>query len=258
MKSDTFILKSIMFLSLLFVFSVTSVLCGYAGDDADMAKKLMAKSVEAMGGVEKATSWNTRIDTGHLVSIWEGWGTLNANCTQHTKKPDKMKIDQDYSAYDHPFFMTYYCNGGDVWVNVNLGIRQHPRYTTQMTNTMRRVDGLAYYLTTCDTVYLVNDVPDDSLFVGSSLSRVGVVDQGDTLLFDIDTTTWLPVRRIEEGGNTHVIMEDYREVAGLKVPFHITGYHGGVKATEYTWEDVSFDKPIDDALFEEDRPKKTE
>lgn len=258
MKSDKIVFKTIVVLLLLFAFSVSSALCGYAGDDSEMAKKLIAQSVEAMGGLEKATSWNTRIETGHLVSIWEGWGTLNANCTQHTKKPDKMKIDQDYSAYNHPFFMTYYCNGEDVWVNVNLGIRQHPRYTEQMTNTMRRVDGLAYFLTACDTFYLVNEIPDDSLFTGSTLSRVGVVDQGDTLLFDIDNSTMLPVRRIEESGNTHLIMEDYRDVAGLKVPFHVTGYHGGVKAIEYTWEDISFDKPIDDAVFEENRPAKTE
>ena len=258
MKSDILHFRKLVLLSLLVAFSLAFASRGAADDDGDAAQKLIAQSIEAMGGLDTATSWKTRIDTGHLVSIRPGWGTLHANCTQLTKKPDKMKIDQDFSAYDHPFFLIYYYNGGDVWVNVNLGIRQHPRYTEQLTNTMRRVDGLAYFMTACDTFYVVHDIPDDSLFAGSSLSRVGVVDEGDTLLFDIDNSTMLPVRRIEESGNTHIIMEDYREVAGLKIPFHVTGYHGGVKAVEYTWEDISFDKPIDDAVFEENRPAKTE
>lgn len=255
MKPTGVIWKSLVLVTVL---AAGSLLCGVsaqAGDDADAAKQLIAKSVDAMGGLEKATAWKTRVDKGDLISIRPGWGRLHANCTQYIKKPDKMKIDQDFSAYDHPFFLIYYYNEGDVWVNVNLGIRQHPRYTEQLTKTMRRVDGLAYFLAKCDTFFLVNDIPDDSLFTGSSLSRVGVVDLGDTLLFDIDKDSMLPVRRIEEGGNTHVIMDDYREVAGLKVPFHITGYHGGVKAVEYTWKDISLDVPIDDAIFEEDRPK---
>lgn len=77
---------------------------------------------------------------GLHTAIWEGWGTLKADAGRFVKKPDKMKLDQYFSAYDHPFFFAYYYNGGDVWAMVNLGVRQHPRYTQRMTKAMKRVD----------------------------------------------------------------------------------------------------------------------
>jgi hypothetical protein len=238
----------------MFLLSVSVMPAARADEGAAAAKKILEQSVAALGGMKATTGWKT----SRMISIRPGWGTLEANVTESIKKPNKMKIDQDFSAYDNPFFFIYYYNDGDVWVNVNLGIRQHPRYTEQLTKMMRRIDGLGYFLSSCDTFYVVQDVPDDSLIAGSSIERVGVVDDGDTLLFDIDTATHLPVRRIEERGATQLLMDDYRDVAGMKVPFHVTGYHSGEKAAEYFWKTIEFDKPIDDAIFEEDRPKKEE
>ncbi|MBI4720067.1 MAG: hypothetical protein HY770_02330 [Chitinivibrionia bacterium] len=222
------------------------------------AKQILEQSLEALGGMQKTTGWQTRIDSGRMVSIRPGWGTLQAKATQFIKKPDKMKFDQDFSAYDHPFFFIYYYNAGEVWVDVNLGIRQNPRYTEQLTNTMKRIDGVGHFLAACDTFFVVKDVPDDSLIAASTVQRVGVVEDGDTLLFDIDTATRFPVRRIEESGTTHVLMDDYRDIAGMKVPFHVVGYHNGEKATEYFWETITFNEKIDDAIFEENKPKKEE
>ena len=219
------------------------------------AKDLLAKTVESMGGLKKATAWKTRIDRGTMTSNWPGWGELHAVCTQSVKKPDKLKLDQDYSAYDHPFFFVYYYNEGDVWCNVNLGIRQHPRYTKLMTNRMKRIDGPAYFLSHCDTLFLADPVPDDSLFNGSDLDRIGVVDNGDTLFLDVDKKTHLPVRRIQDGGGTHVLLSDYRDVNGLKLPFHEIVFQNGQK-TEYVWQNIEFNAKIDEKIFEEDRPKK--
>ncbi len=228
---------------------------GYSSEKNNPARDLLARTVKTMGGMEKATSWRTRIDRGTMISNWPGWGELHAACTQSVKKPDKLKLDQDYSAYDHPFFFIYYYNQGDVWCNVNLGIRQHPRYTLLMTNRMKRIDGPAYFLAQCDTFFLDDPVPDDSLFVGSEINRIGVVDNGDTLFLDVNKKTHLPVRRIQDGGTTHVILGDYRDVNGVKLPFHELVFQSGQK-TVYEWQSIEFDVEIDDKIFEEDRPKK--
>ena len=239
--------------ALLIVF--TAPQSGLTGEKADPARGLLAKTVESMGGLETATAWKTRVDQGIVTSFWPGWGELHAVCTQSIKKPDKLKLDQDYSAYDHPFFFIYYYNEGDVWCNVNLGIRQHPRYTRLMTNRMTRIDGPAYFLAECDTFFLADPVPDDSLFTGADIHRIGVVDNGDTLFLDLDKKTRLPVRRIQDGGATHVILSDYRDVSGLKLPFRETVFQSGQK-TVYVWDKIEFGAEIDEAIFEEDRPRK--
>ncbi|NIO02187.1 MAG: hypothetical protein GTO42_08600 [Candidatus Latescibacteria bacterium] len=231
---------------------------GHATDESGDAKELLSKAVKAIGGEKKACGWTTRVDKGKLTSIRPGWGTLHANCTQHIKKPDKLKIDQDFSAYDHPFFMVYYYNGGEAWLMVNLGVRQHPYYTKQLGKHMRTIDGPAYYLTECDTFFIVPDVPEDSLVTAADVHRVGVVDNGDTVLFDLDKKTFLPVRRIEENRTTHVLLDDYRKTGGVNMPYHVTMYQGGILVAEYHWDEIKFNEKIDDAIFEEHRPEPKE
>jgi hypothetical protein len=224
--------------------------------DKDPAKKLIEKSVKAMGGEKKAASWKTRTETGKLTVHWPGWGTPKAVATRYVKRPDKMVLDQDFSAFDHPFFFTYYYNEGDVWANVNMGIRQNPRYTAFMTRAMKSTGGMYYFMAECDTFYLVGDVPDDSLITGADVDRVGIVDDGDTVLVDLDKKTHLPVRQIENGGSQHVLFADYRATGGLKVPFRLTVYQNGAVSAEYVWEEIKFDEPVDDKMFEKDRPAK--
>lgn len=220
------------------------------------ARVLVEKSVKAMGGEKIAADWKTRTEIGQLTVHWPGWGSPRAVATRYVKRPDKMILDQDFSAFDHPFFFTYYYNEGEVWANVNLGIRQTPRYTAFMTRAMKSTGGMYYFLAECDTFYLVEEVPDDSLVAGSDVDRVGIVDDGDTILVDLDKKTHLPVRQIEDGGDQHVLFADYRKTGGLKVPFRLTVYRNGAISAEYVWEEIKFDEPVDDARFEQDRPPK--
>jgi hypothetical protein len=218
------------------------------------AEKILASSIEALGG-KAALEWKTRSDSGHLTAFWPGWGELQANVTQLMAKPGKLKLDQDFSAYDHPFFFTYYCNDGEVWAMINLGVRQGPRFTDRMTRWMRTVDAVGYCSAKCDTFFVVSEVEDDSLFAAGAIERIGVVDRGDTLFVDFNRKTHLPVRWIEENGSTHVVFADYRETNGPRTPFQVTVYEDGSKSAEYVWEEVKFGEPIDDAIFEEYRPK---
>jgi hypothetical protein len=223
-----------------------------AGDDA---RGLLQKSVEACGGMDAMGAWETMIRTGELTVHWPGWGSPRAKCTLRVKRPDKLVLDQDFSAYDHPFFFTYYYNGGEVWAMVNLGVRQSPRYTDAMTRAMKNAGGMHYYMSECDTFFLAGPVPDDSLVTGASVTRVGIVDEGDTVMVDIDKETHLPVRLLRENGAEQSLFADYREVGGIKVPFEMTVYQNGAVSAEYVWGRIVFDEPIDDADFEEYRPE---
>ncbi|UCH85154.1 MAG: hypothetical protein JSW50_05545 [Candidatus Latescibacterota bacterium] len=248
-----------LILLLLVVFGVPllTLLPQVVSSGEDDAKALLTKSVEAVGGMDAATGWKTRVSKGHLMTNWPGWGDLNADCIDLVEKPDKMKLDQDFSAYDHPFFFAYYYNGGDAWMMINLGVRENERTTQRMTERMRTVDGVAYYLANSEAFYMVADVEDDSLVTAASIDRIGVVDEGDTVLIDLDKKTHLPVRHLYNGGARQVLYDDYRDAGGIKMPFHVTSFDQGAKS-EYRWKEIKFNEKIDPAVFEEYRPKKKE
>ncbi len=236
---------------------VFSLFClGCEQQEKDPAKSTIAKSVKTMGGLKKMRSWTTRIERGLLTQERPGWGTLQAECTFYVKKPDKLKMDQDFSAYDHPFYFEYYLNGGDAWAVVNANTHQNPRITANLMEFMADVDGLPYYYEECDTFFLAGEVPDDSLFAGAEIERVGCVIEGDTVLFDIGRESHLPLRIIKKGGTTHIILDDYRTTGGIKAPYHRTMFENGVMTADYIWREVVFDEPINDETFEENRPPK--
>jgi hypothetical protein len=239
--------------------SLALLIPGAAGaEGSSEAKQLLIESVDAMGGMEAATGWTTMVQTGILHQFQPGWGNLTADCSRHVKKPDKARDERDFSAYDHPFFYDYYLNGDDAWMLVNMMVREHPRVTEAMKELMRLIDGVAYYIEHTDTLFLIPEVPDDSLFAGSSLDRVGIVDQGDTVYVDLSRETHFPVRRIANGGARQVIMSMYRETNGRTVPFHVQVFEQTGVTTEYLWDEIRYDIEIDDGIFEEYRPAKEE
>jgi hypothetical protein len=224
------------------------------------AEGLMQKSVKALGGFERATGWKTSVSRGLMTTNWPGWGDLRADCIYFIQKPDMMVLDQDYSAYDHPFFFRYTYNAGEAWVMVNLGVRQSPRYNEMLEKSMKRVDGVAYFLEHADTLYIEPVTGPDSILTDVGFTRIAAIEGADTLYFDLDNKTWLPRRAIEkgdQGGWNHIIYEDYRPVNGYLVPFHETTYANGMKNREMIWQSIEFDVDIDKAEFEKNRPKAT-
>jgi hypothetical protein len=233
----------------------TVVFAGGPGAKADNpARALLERSSKAMG---EKKAWTTRVEAG-IQTAWNtgGWGTLKADYTRWIKKPDKLKIDQDNSAYDHPFFRTYYYNGGDAWYVVNLNAGRNPQVAANLKTLVERADGIAYYLSACDTFFTVPTVSDDSLLSGASIKRAGCVLKGDTVLFDVDAKTNLLDRRIDNKGKRALLLGDYRKADGRMVPFRVTQFDEGVKSNEILWKSVRFDEKIVDAIFDESRPPK--
>jgi hypothetical protein len=226
--------------------------------EKNSGRALLSEAIDAMGGMEKMRGWSTRIEKGTLRTNFPGWGHLTANTARYVMKPHRAKIDNDFSAYDHPFYFTYYTSGGEAWQVVNLEVRQSPEITTRMKEYLEKADGLAYYLAAADTFFLPGPVPADSLLPEKMFERVGCTAGGDTVLFDLDRETHLLLRQIEKKEGRDLIFDDFREAGGLRIPFHVTIYRGGEKAEELLWDSVTFDERIDPALFEESRPQHTE
>jgi outer membrane lipoprotein-sorting protein len=218
----------------------------------DPAKRLLETASKALG---EDKPWTTRVEKGlHIEWNTEGWGTLRAAYTRSLKKPDKLVIDRDNSAYDHPFFRTYYYNGDDSWYMVNLITGRSPAVAASMKSVIERADGIAFYVAACDTFFTAPAPPADTLLPGADLQRAGCVLHGDTTLFDIDAKTHLFRRRIENKGARVSIFDDYRKDDGRMIPFHVTIYDAGKLTNEFLWDSVTFNVPLDDAMFEENRP----
>ncbi len=224
-------------------------------------REVLAAAVDAMGGVDAMTGWKTRVSRGLMKTNRPGWGDLQAKCEYFVEKPDKIVLDQDYSAFNHPFFFRYTYNGGKAWVMVNMGVRQNPRYDEMLADALRTIDGVAYYYANCDTFFTAEPAVDDSLLAGSDYSRVGVVDNGDTLYFDIDDESHMPLRIMDPargGGYNENIYDDYRKSGGILVPYHEVTWSGGRKIREMIWDSIEYDVKIDPGVFEKFRPEPSE
>ncbi len=235
---------------------LAAALAGCAPGEKDPARKVLAEAVKAMGGRSLATGWKTRVEKGTMISVWPGWGTLQAECAQYAMKPDKLLLDQDFSANDNPFYFVYTLNGDQAWQEVNLGIRQNQRTTDMLLKRMKEIDGIPWFLDNSDSIYIETDVPDDSLMTGSEITRVACITGTDTVMFDISNETSLPLRKIEHtpSGRSHLLMEDYRKTGKRTLPFHLRQFQDGTLTNEYLWESIEFDVEIDPAIFEKNRP----
>lgn len=253
--------KSSLALLAVLCFAVLTVQLSGCSGPPTTAEGMMEKSVKALGGLERATGWKTSVSRGLMKANWPGWGDLQADCTYYIQKPDMMVLDQDYSVYDHPFFFRYTYNAGEAWVMVNLSVRQNPRYIEMLEKGLRTVDGIAYYLEHSDTLYIEPVTEPDSILTGVDFTRIAAIAGTDTVFFDLDNSTWLPIRSIEkddQGTLNHNVYDDYRPVNGYLVPFHETSYANGSKNREMIWQSIEFDVEIDRAEFEKNRPKPTE
>lgn len=221
---------------------------------ADSGRQVIMASIESMGGLEEMTGWSTRSQYGVMEAEWPGWGHLTATTVRHVEKPDMAYIDNDFSAYDHPFYFTYYLDGEEAWQVVNLGVRQSEDLTDRMKEYIRKADGLAYYADLCDTFIVLASPSGDSLLPEKNIVRIEGRAGADTLLFDIDRETGFLLRTVDVKDARRTLYEDYRQCGELMLPYHETVYKEGVKTEEFTWKSIVFDEPIDRAIFEENRP----
>jgi len=199
--------------------------------------------------------WSTRIEEGTYIA-WNtpGWGTLRAHYTRIVKRPAMVKIDQDFSAFDHPFFRTHYYYKGDSWAQVNLITRKSERAKRALEEFLAKLDWIAYYLSSSDEISTTDANGSDSMIAVKEYYRVLCTGKRDTVILDIEKNKFLPLRLIDQTKKRQTIYEDFRRVNKRTLPFHITVYDEGKKTQEFIWERIEFDKNIPDSIFVENQP----
>jgi len=165
-----------------------------------------------------------------------------------------VKIDQDFSAFDHPFFRTYHYYKGDSWAQVNLVTRKSERVKIALEEFLANLDWVAYYLNSSDEISTTDINGSDSIIAGKEYYRVLCTGKSDTAILDIEKNKFLPLRLIEPTKKRQTIYEDFRSVNKRTLPFHIIIYDKGKKTQEFIWERIEFDKNIPDTIFVENQP----
>jgi len=235
----------------------TIVVLSLSASNPATVEQLSGKLIleKAIGKTGCNIPWSTRIEEGTYIA-WNtpGWGTLRAHYTRIVKRPDMVKIDQDFSAFDHPFFRTYYYYKGDSWAQVNLVTRKSERAKIALEEFLANLDWVAYYLNSSDEISTTDINGSDSIIAGKEYYRVLCTGKSDTAILDIEKNKFLPLRLIEPTKKRQTIYEDFRSVNKRTLPFHIIIYDKGKKTQEFIWERIEFDKNIPDTIFVENQP----
>ena len=91
-----------------------------------------------------------------------------------------------------------------------------------------------------------------------------LTDHNDAVTIELELNTHLPVQRSFEWRNEqfkdHDVDEevygDWREFDGVFTPMNVTGYRNGDMSAQTFYKKVRFNQPVDDGLFDKDRPLK--
>lgn len=210
---------------------------------AQTVDDIVAKNLDAKGGLAKMRTVQTMKQTSRMTM--QGTETT---LTMYGKRPNLVR--QEVTVQGQTIVMAY--DGTTPWaVNPLLGSSSPVVVTGPQAAMIREqsaFDGpLVDYKERGAKVELVGTeaLGNAKVFHLKMTSKAGQIQH-----VYIDTTTFLEVKLVsEEMGRLEQELMDYRDVNGIKVPFHIRVTQNGVVQTEIRIDKVEFNIKVDDALF---------
>ena len=224
---------------------------------------VVARSVKAHGG-DRLTSWKTFTLRGHL-DMQDGI-TYSAAYVVQAKAPGKLRVEQDMTADRGRRFTEYFLSDGVAWSRNNL---VPGRATVEQLQTwLHQLSGIGYYASSGATFELKGDTevewrwqeaPKSPKYVAVEKRRaylvVATIGKEQTELA-IDKESYYLLQ--ESRPKLRRLFHGFKDMGGIVVPTQVleiaAGRQGEVR-TPFTYDSVSLDAPIEDWLFEEDRPK---
>ena len=237
------------------------------------AEEVLARALKAHGG-ERAGAWKTATIKGR-VEMQDGI-TYNAAFLLQAKAPGRVRIEQDMTADRGRITNELFLSDGQAWSRRNLVV--NPRGNVkQMTRWLAHCLGVAYYVQRgtapalgADETVEWKSKPDAAGKVATLARPAYVITtevDGDTIKLYIDKETshliqesWL----VADGDQLRVearrLSRDFKAFGPMVFPTRVldvtVARDGRETILPYTYESVTFDTPIEDWVFEEDRPGK--
>jgi outer membrane lipoprotein-sorting protein len=212
---------------------------------AQTVDELLAKNIQAKGGMEKLRSVQTAKQTARV-----NFQGAEAKQTVYAKRPNLIR--QELNIAGQLVIMAY--DGQTPWmINPNLGAVAPIALTgplAEMIKDQSSFDGpLIDYKA---KGYLIELVGPETL-AGRQVHHLKLTDKMRQVQHCyLDAETGLEAKLVsqnEMGQSFEQELSDYRDVEGIKVPFSIRTLANGVQQGQITVDKVEFNVKIDDAIF---------
>ncbi|HIE30002.1 TPA: insulinase family protein, partial [Candidatus Poribacteria bacterium] len=231
--------------------------------DVEKAKSILADVVKAHGGIENLKSVKNIVAKGQLsVNTAGGAMQVHMKIKQYRVLPDKIRVDTNIQTMKMEMSQVF--DGQSAWMITSQGIQPLPesmveefkksafRDTIQLLTNLSNDDISVQYLGT----EVVSPTKDSD--TKGKMTDVILVSNaaGDSLKVFIDKETKYIVKKayrvMTEAGpvDTEEFIDDYRDVSGVKNSFHTVIHRNGEKYAEFTFNEVTINAEVDEALFE--------
>ena len=224
--------------------------------DADIsrAREIIDDVIDAHGGLDNLRQVKTLVSSGKMILSMSGQ-LIETNRRATIAFPAKTRFDMTIEPMGVKMSRVF--DGESLWLVTPQGIQLFPesfaeearkqafRENTHLLTHISNVDISVQHLGEIQLggkmtdIILASNTPADSfkLFIDQETSRI--VKKEFQALGE-DTT----VHREE-------ILTDYREVSGLKIPFHTVTLDNGQKTSEITLNEVLINTDVDESIFKQ-------
>lgn len=218
---------------------------------AETAESVLNRSVEAAGGKEKYNEMKTmKIDIKLTVMGME------LPMKMFTK--DKVKMRMEMSIMGQNMITVVTDKSG--WISQNGAISDIPADQLEGARQQFKTQGGGMnsdLMNWKEMGYSLELVDEDEVEVeGSPAYKIKMTKEGNETFQYIDKATFLATKistKADIQGNDmeiEVLMKDYKEVSGLKIPHLMKIKSGGQDMGQAIIESVKINEPVDDKLFE--------
>jgi hypothetical protein len=228
----------------------------------ETAQDVLARSIAAHGGA-KLTAWKTMVVEG-TIDMQDGI-TYHAAYRLWAKQPGRLRVEHDMTADRGRRFDQYFLDGGVAWMRRSLIVG-----TVDVKRMQRWLDqcaGVAFYAAHAAAFGLQPDgVVEWQAAAGPGSTGLTVVAtrpawvlraaiDGSTVDLYIDKERFFLLQ--ETTPTLRRVFWDFRDFSGRTLPALINEFTRGRQGetlTPIAWKTVKYDVPIEDWLFEEDKP----
>jgi hypothetical protein len=226
-----------------------------AAEESAKAVALLDKAIAAKGGLEKLRAIKTIVATQTVSTRLSGSaanpdGFTTFETTNYIQYPDRLRI-QTYVAGN---MNVQASDGTEVWVKDPRGVRAQPDSVARQVRLSLRRDVVALLLAAKAGTVTPRMLPDVKSVFGrmDHVLELSAPDLGPILLYiNLETSLIDKLTFVDEAPTKPLVEEsfsDYRDVDGVKIPFHGIRQIGTQSVERYT-SSVEINRPIDPSLF---------
>ena len=213
---------------------------------AQSVDEIVAKNIEARGGMDKLRSVQTVKTTGKLIG-----GGREMPMTIWVKRPNKVRRETTFPDRT----VTVGFDGTTVW-GLDSTVGKPQQMTGPQAEGTRDDADIDPLLLDYKQKGLRVELVGQEKIEGEAVNHLRVTRKnGKVSHYYLSAETGLEVRitdTFEQGGMKMEVRTDlsnYQTVDGMRLPFTIKQFSNGMLAVEFTLEKVEFNTPVDDEMF---------